>query len=68
MFFDITKLTLCEYHTIALAAKGYRMKEIAKMHDRSPKTVEKHITNVKRKFQIRGGVMWMGLLRMFPGP
>lgn len=65
---DIRFLTVHEYHVVAYAAKGYRYKEIARFIKRSPKTVEKHINNVKAKYNIRGGIAWMRMMREFPGP
>lgn len=68
MNYDITLLSVCEYHVAALCAKGYSHKEIGKLNNRSHKTTDKHISNIRRKLKLKGGVEWMRLLRMFPGP
>lgn len=61
-------LTPMQYKVVYWVAKGYSVKEVARLLDLSPKTVDKHKSNLKRNLGIRGGVKWMMLLREFPGP
>ena len=46
-------LTLREQEVIALVARGYRTREMAKLLSLSHKTVEKHRTNLMRKLGLR---------------
>ncbi|MFO1427954.1 MAG: LuxR C-terminal-related transcriptional regulator [Steroidobacteraceae bacterium] len=47
-------LTRHELTVLVEVARGYRTAEIARALRRSPKTVEKHRTNLQRKLGLRG--------------
>lgn len=48
-----TGLTVREYQILELVAQGYSAKEIAQRIDIAPRTVERHIDNVRLKLRAR---------------
>lgn len=48
-----TGLTCREYQVLELVAQGYSAKEVAQRIDIAPRTVERHIDNVRLKLQAR---------------
>ena len=56
-----------ERQVIALLAEGHRVKGVAKLLDRSEKTISTHVARVKEKLSIRDHVEWFQYLKNWKG-
>jgi DNA-binding CsgD family transcriptional regulator len=64
--YDLSRLSGAERAVVQLLARGHTRREAAALLFRSLKTVETHVSAIRRKFNIKTGVEWMALLREFP--
>lgn len=57
------KLTPAQYNVLMLHAKGHGNKVIARLLNRSKKTIATHKERIGEKLKVKGDVQWMSLYR-----